>query len=184
MSTKLGERIKKIRLDHGMTMERFGEELNTSKGTVNNWEKGRNKPNKENLKKIADLGDISVNELLYGYSLLGAVRDSFREKTDFIQDAIINRKIDLDSDSGFLNLWYEAKTYYENYNDIESAKFVQDMTDILSFLNKIVLVSQNEGLSKDEKSDLIEIYFKILNDSYAPLFNEIKEYFFANLDKD
>lgn len=47
-------------------MEDFGKLFNTSKGTVNNWEKSRNNPNKENLKLIADLGNISVNELLYG----------------------------------------------------------------------------------------------------------------------
>lgn len=66
MDNNLGFRIKQIRLEHGHTMEEFGKKFNTSKGTVNNWEKGRNKPNKENLKAIADLGNISVDELLYG----------------------------------------------------------------------------------------------------------------------
>ncbi|WP_153058263.1 helix-turn-helix domain-containing protein, partial [Streptococcus suis] len=40
--------------------------FNTSKGTVNNWEKGRNLPNKENLLKISSIGKTSVEELLYG----------------------------------------------------------------------------------------------------------------------
>ena len=66
MDNNLGFKIKQIRLEHGHTMEEFGKKFNTSKGTVNNWEKGRNKPNKENLKAIADLGNISVDELLYG----------------------------------------------------------------------------------------------------------------------
>ncbi len=52
----LGERIKVIRVSLGETMEQFGQRFNTSKGTVNNWEKGRNAPNKANL-KIADLSD-------------------------------------------------------------------------------------------------------------------------------
>lgn len=62
----VGQRIKSIRISHGETMEGFGERFNTSKGTVNNWEKGRNLPNKNNLKAIAELGGISVDELLYG----------------------------------------------------------------------------------------------------------------------
>lgn len=63
---EVGFRVKNIRLQNGLTMEDFGKKLDTSKGTVNNWEKGRNLPNKENLKSIAELGNISVNELLYG----------------------------------------------------------------------------------------------------------------------
>lgn len=54
---ELGERIKVIRVSLGETMEQFGQRFNTSKGTVNNWEKGRNAPNKANWKKIADLSD-------------------------------------------------------------------------------------------------------------------------------
>ena len=60
----VGEEIKRIRLSRGETMEIFGERFGTSKGTVNNWEKGRNLPNKENLKAIADLGNITVEELI------------------------------------------------------------------------------------------------------------------------
>lgn len=62
----VGNRIKQLRLNFGMTLEEFGEKFKTSKSTVYNWERGRNLPNKENLKLIADIGDISVNELLYG----------------------------------------------------------------------------------------------------------------------
>jgi transcriptional regulator with XRE-family HTH domain len=61
----LGSRIENIRLELGETMEEFGSRFNTSKGTVNNWEKDRNRPNKTNLKAIAELGNISVQELLY-----------------------------------------------------------------------------------------------------------------------
>lgn len=62
----LGDRIRDIRLELGETMEEFGARFDTSKGTINNWEKDRNKPNKTNLKAIADVGKISVDELLYG----------------------------------------------------------------------------------------------------------------------
>ncbi|HEM3578174.1 TPA: helix-turn-helix domain-containing protein [Streptococcus suis] len=53
----LSEQIKAIRVTLGETMEQFGQRFNTSKGTVNNWEKGRNAPNKANLKRIAELSD-------------------------------------------------------------------------------------------------------------------------------
>ncbi|MFX3983366.1 helix-turn-helix domain-containing protein [Streptococcus suis] len=46
-----------MRLSLGETMEQFGQLFNNSKGTLNNWVKGRNAPNKANLKKISDLSD-------------------------------------------------------------------------------------------------------------------------------
>ena len=63
---RVGVRIKDIRMEKGMSMEEFGKRFNTSKATVNNWEKGRNLPNKENLKIIADLAGITVQKLLEG----------------------------------------------------------------------------------------------------------------------
>lgn len=67
---EVGKRINSIRLSLGESMEKFGSRFNTSKGTVNNWEKGRNLPNKKNLLKIAILGNISLDELLYGNIIL------------------------------------------------------------------------------------------------------------------
>ncbi|MGO2657615.1 MAG: helix-turn-helix domain-containing protein [Lactococcus lactis] len=62
----VGSRINDIRLSLGLSMEQFGKLFNTSKGTVNNWEKGRNLPNKENLLKIANLGDTTIEYILHG----------------------------------------------------------------------------------------------------------------------
>lgn len=63
---EVGVRISNIRRNLGLSMEELGKRLDTSKGAVNNWEKGVNFPNKERLKKIADLGNVSMGYLLYG----------------------------------------------------------------------------------------------------------------------
>ena len=65
-SDQVGYRISNIRRELGLTMEEFGKLLNTSKGVVNNWEKGRNVPNKARLKIIANIGNVSMEYLLYG----------------------------------------------------------------------------------------------------------------------
>lgn len=69
----VGARIRDIRKRLGMSMSAFAERIDrdeelkkTKSGTVSNWETGKNLPNNERLKKIADLAGISVNELLYG----------------------------------------------------------------------------------------------------------------------
>lgn len=79
----VGKRIQAIRLEKGLTLKQFGEMLgkiklkneieassnvqNTvNKSNVLRWEQGISLPNKERLNKIAQLGNLTVNELLYG----------------------------------------------------------------------------------------------------------------------
>lgn len=64
----IGQRIQQIRFDKGMTTKQFGALFGASDSNVSSWEKGRNKPNKQRLKMIADIGDITLDELLYGKS--------------------------------------------------------------------------------------------------------------------
>ncbi|MFT9050048.1 helix-turn-helix domain-containing protein [Liquorilactobacillus nagelii] len=68
---ELGERIRAIRIRSGLTMEEFIKEIDGKdgkgrSGTVNNWETGKNSPNKKRLKKIAEIGNIPVNYLTTG----------------------------------------------------------------------------------------------------------------------
>ncbi|MGT2742992.1 helix-turn-helix domain-containing protein [Streptococcus plurextorum] len=62
----VGLRIKSIRKKLGETMETFGERFHVGKGTVNNWEKGRSIPKKPTLCQISQVGNIAIDELLYG----------------------------------------------------------------------------------------------------------------------
>ena len=61
----VGKRIRNIRIELGLNMEDFGELFNpkASKGVVSNWENNYNLPNNERLKRIAELGGITVAEL-------------------------------------------------------------------------------------------------------------------------
>lgn len=64
----LGERIKTIRLSYGETLESFGArfEPTARRSNVSAWEKNRYTPNPERLKQIAELGGITVDQLLNG----------------------------------------------------------------------------------------------------------------------
>lgn len=67
----IGKRIKEIRLnlsDKKTTLENFGKmlDLQADKAVVNKWEKGVNLPNKERLKQIAEIGNVSIEYLYFG----------------------------------------------------------------------------------------------------------------------
>lgn len=62
----LGQKIKAIRLGRGLTTGQFADKIGTScsKGTVSKWENGIYTPSPERLKRIAELGNITVEDLL------------------------------------------------------------------------------------------------------------------------
>lgn len=64
----VGQRIKYIRLNKGMTLEEFGKLFDTSKSIVQRWENGVSLPNKERLKAICKTFDKTLIEILYNSS--------------------------------------------------------------------------------------------------------------------
>ena len=63
----VGLKIRSIRKTLGLTMKEFGGRLGkpvASDSIVSRWEKGVSIPNNERLKLIAEIGGITVNELL------------------------------------------------------------------------------------------------------------------------
>ncbi|HBI1635421.1 TPA: helix-turn-helix transcriptional regulator [Enterococcus faecalis] len=64
---KVGERIREIRTNLGYSMDEFGRLLGDSpRSSVNNWEKGVSLPKKDKLEKIALLGNMLTDQVLYG----------------------------------------------------------------------------------------------------------------------
>ena len=75
-------------------MQKFGEIIdNAPKGSVNSWEKGVNLPNEKRLKQIATLGNMTLNELLYG---------SFKEYVDML----ITEKLGIELPEEFTRTFY------------------------------------------------------------------------------
>ena len=68
----LGKRIHNIRLSLGLSLNEFAKLVDPNgkaqSGTVANWEKGRNAPNKKRLARIAKIGDVSVYFLITGFT--------------------------------------------------------------------------------------------------------------------
>lgn len=61
---EIGNLIKRIRLEKGMTLEEFGKLFGADKSNVLKWEKGKSLPNPERLKAISKLAELTVEELI------------------------------------------------------------------------------------------------------------------------
>lgn len=64
--SRVGLRINNIRLNLSDTLEQFGKKFNADKSNILRWEQGKTLPNKQRLSIIANLGGITLNELMYG----------------------------------------------------------------------------------------------------------------------
>lgn len=137
MINNLGQKIRNIRKTKGLTMEEFGKLFSppASKGVVSNWENNYNRPNNERLKKIAEFGGISVEELLYG------------QKKDYIKTLVVKianyyYNIDISDDNKLINHIVSRLSDYSYTTD-----FVDLYTDNEELFNEVFF--PNEWLSED-----------------------------------
>ena len=57
-------RITELRMSKNMTQNDLAEKLNVSRTTVTMWELGKSAPNIQTLKKIAEILNCTVDDLL------------------------------------------------------------------------------------------------------------------------
>lgn len=60
----VGDRLKELRVQAGVTQKAFADALNVSSSAVSKWENGQNEPDMEMLLKIVAYYGISIEELL------------------------------------------------------------------------------------------------------------------------
>lgn len=118
---EIGKRIREIRKKKGYTLEEFGQLMGgIAKASVWCWEHGVNLTNEKRLKMIADFGDISIHELLYGRPEVVSVSDdqsSLIEQCGTILDQYevvcdgqcIRQKIYAYEGKKYLETWHNGK---------------------------------------------------------------------------
>lgn len=63
---EIGKKLKKARLDSGMTQEKLAEKINVSRQTISNWENEKSYPDIISVIEISNLYSISLDLLLKG----------------------------------------------------------------------------------------------------------------------
>ena len=61
---KFVENIKQLRSQFGYTQKQLGDKLGIHASNISDWEKGISRPEYENLIKLADIYDVTLDELL------------------------------------------------------------------------------------------------------------------------
>ncbi len=63
---KIGNFLRELRREKGITQENLAEEMNVSNRTVSRWETGNNMPDLSVLVELADFYDVDIRELIDG----------------------------------------------------------------------------------------------------------------------
>ena len=66
ISKIVGENLKLARKGAGLTQKQVAEKLGVVESCYANWEQGRTEPNVENLRKLSEIFDISLDDLING----------------------------------------------------------------------------------------------------------------------
>lgn len=189
----VGKRIKNIRQENGYSMKEFGIEIGklistdrVKEGIISRWENGISLPNNERLKAIANLGNTTVDALLYGSlnervgNLLNAAIDSdnptYNKKLDdLITDYLVKHENLID-----IVIGYNPDADDENI-DIEQAmkeNFINQNLPV--FINKFDIQAQ------DNDEDIINKFIGYVN-SIIPFdtetFEGVKKYMFHTLEQ-
>lgn len=59
-----GERVRKLRIEKGLSQEALADRLHVVRQTVSKWEKGFSVPDADLLQRLADIFDVPLEDLL------------------------------------------------------------------------------------------------------------------------
>ena len=150
----VGLRIKQIRFNKGYTLESFGKLFSVSKNNVLKWEQGQCLPNKKRLPIISEIGDMTVNELLYGKEDLN-FDELFKKITTRPKEEIIDLITRLTIATKVNQ--YKKTTEIYTWNGEKYAEIIEDIKDeeenksisVFSKLSKLKKLNDNQQLVLD-----------------------------------
>lgn len=148
----LGEKIKLYRESKNMTQGEVAEILGVKAATISKYEAGTLEPNIESLKKLAELFEISIDELL------NDEEDKFDISKINVLDILREQKnMKLKG-----NLYHNTQiTFAYNTNHIEGSKLTEDQTRYIYETN--ILLAEKDSIT--DLDDVLETanHFKLVD---------------------
>lgn len=165
---EIGRRIKRIRLSKGMTLEEFAELFDPAPGTsvISKWERGMSKPNPKRIKRMADIGNLTVEELLepaqseFLMASLQNVQDYYEENKGDIKHTLTNS--------------YLLQRLFEKYIHLATLKDPKYLESLEEVLHTIDTITSPENRSLFSKSKAREAAIKTVEEAFQALERGIK----------
>ena len=147
----LGGKLKLYREKHNMTQKEVAEILGVEPGTISKYELGMIEPNIESIKKLAEIFNVTIDELL---------KDE--EKFDITKVNVLD-VLKEQKEMGLKgNLYHNTQVIFAyNTNHIEGSKLTEDQTRYIFETNTILF----EGQTVASVDDILETanHFKLVD---------------------
>ncbi len=157
----LSENIKKFRIKNNITQEELAEKINVTRQAVSNWENGKTEPDIETLTKIAQIFDISIDELVDG---IPKGITELRGKKSHLKLGIIFTTFYFISTLAFLVLQEPIHEYvsstYDIFPSIIAAHIWKPFTIIFGGIGISFLVAYSSGFYVKNKN--LRILFAVI----------------------
>ena len=168
----VGERIKLIRKKRGETLEQFGNAIGgVLKSNVSKWERGQSLPNNERIKKISELGNVSVNYLLTGKSDIEIFSNSINKLFQSINNDT-KKQLEILKDDKFTIeqsfFFSKAIELFYRYHEKEDILIkLANLFHYLTYLSDPEVISEmsDRNLENDTVDELKELMNLVLNQS-------------------
>ena len=141
----IGDRIKKIRQEKGLSQKELGEMLGVSQQMIGQWETGKANPKIETVDKIAIALKVSRNDLLDWKDI--------PEVVDYVYSSVLTDLIDM----------LPNKRY--NLSDNEQKRFISKMNAYVEEGNKIKDLDKREDYFSDA---IVKISHELLDHLLEP----------------
>lgn len=148
----LGEKIKSYRESKNITQNEIADILGVKSATVSKYESGTLEPNIESLKKLAEIFEVSVDELL----------NDEQDRFDISKINVLNILREQKEMKLKGNLYHNTQIIFAyNTNHIEGSKLTEDQTRYIFETNTILF----EGETIASVDDILEManHFKLVD---------------------
>ncbi|EGT0013483.1 helix-turn-helix transcriptional regulator [Clostridium perfringens] len=160
----IGENIKKIRIDKGLSRQDLASELEVSESTISRYENNKREPNMATLKKIGEILNVPLADLLremetYEEIDLATNKKYYNSMNEenlkkFLKDCNINLDLIYKSDkkNNFLSDLYtinpiklELNSYIKNFDNFSKENLVDFYNSFLEYhKNYLITFIENE----------------------------------------
>ncbi len=148
----LGEMLKTLRTQSGMTQSELGEKLSISAQAISKWERDESQPDIETLKKLAEIYNVSIAEIIDPESAVKSEpADSTVKVPEAKESSVYDGRFDL-----YISEEFKDNAYFKTVSYINK-KFKIGLAESKKIADNFPYALTG-GVTKDE-ADMLDAYF-------------------------
>jgi transcriptional regulator with XRE-family HTH domain len=138
---QLGQRIRKLRLDHHLTQSQLGQMLNLAESTISLYEANKRAPDYDILLRIANFFEVSLDYLMGLTDIPNVIRYHYSEAIPTVNDSNLSEISNLQNNNYF---WYQVQAGFPSQGNIKANDLILiEVNPAVLSLGDLLLLQQS-----------------------------------------